>query len=76
MGHPVVRWVEPDDGGSSKRLIATIGIVLGLLFLRSHGTLDDFSYTHWLFDYEAGFVKRGLVGESLHPGQQRSRESP
>lgn len=33
--------------------------------VRSHRVLSDWMYTHWLFNYDLEFVKRGLVGESF-----------
>ena len=36
-----------------------------LLSLRVPTPLSDWNFTHWLFNYEEEFVKRGLLGESL-----------
>ncbi len=41
-------------------------IIPGLLAIfNSLNPIDDFNYTHWLFNYEYQFVKRGLVGSIL-----------
>ncbi|WP_277811562.1 hypothetical protein [Chromohalobacter canadensis] len=35
------------------------------LFLNGISYLSDWKYTHYLFNYDDGFVKRGVIGESL-----------
>jgi len=50
-------------------LIAAFAALLGLLvFLSIERSVDWFNrwiYTHWLFNYEFGLIKRGFVGEVL-----------
>ncbi|MCK0715840.1 hypothetical protein ACFO0U_13320 [Chromohalobacter sarecensis] len=35
------------------------------LFFNGTSYLSDWNYTHYLFNYDEGFVKRGIVGDSL-----------
>lgn len=51
-------------------IITTVfaGLLAGLLFFtfeRSIAWLNSWTYTHWLFSYDVGILKRGLVGELL-----------
>lgn len=48
---------------SSQRLLFVITVILLILILeRAYVGGNDWRYTHWLFSYESGFIKRGLVG--------------
>jgi hypothetical protein len=42
-----------------------VAVVLFVL-LKYLGTINAWKLTHWLFSYELGFVKRGLVGTLAH----------
>lgn len=39
------------------------GLLAIVAMARSYRPLSDWMYTHWLFNYELEFVKRGLMGE-------------
>ena len=44
---------------------ALLAVVLAFVVLKYLGTVNPWKLTHWLFSYELGFVKRGLVGTLL-----------
>lgn len=50
-------------GGSQLWLAASA--LLALLFWRADNYVSDWKFTHFLFNYEFEFVKRGLIGEAL-----------
>ncbi len=41
-------------------------VVLLVSIVRGMRTPSEWAYTHFLFNYEAGFIKRGLIGEIFH----------
>uniref|UniRef100_A0A7V2ZK29 Wzy n=1 Tax=Ignavibacterium album TaxID=591197 RepID=A0A7V2ZK29_9BACT len=42
-------------------------IIISLLtFINSFNPIDDFNYTHWLFNYNFQFIKRGFIGQILN----------
>ena len=45
-------------------IFTTIFIFLFYCFI-DHRVTWDWIYTHWLYDYHFGFMKRALVGETL-----------
>lgn len=47
----------------NRTFILTASVLFLLAFARSFRPLSDWMYTHWLFNYELEFVKRGAVGE-------------
>jgi hypothetical protein len=58
--------------GASSRAVVVTATVLALIawfrsspgfFLHGNSYVSDWIYTHYLFDYADGFVKRGLVGQ-------------
>jgi hypothetical protein len=58
---------RPSRAGAA--LLVSILVFVGLKYL---GTVNAWKQTHWLFSYELGFVKRGLVGtlfQGLHPSR-------
>ena len=58
-------------GASSRAVVVTATVLVLIAWFRSspgfflHGNsyVSDWIYTHYLFDYADGFVKRGLVGQ-------------
>jgi hypothetical protein len=53
-------------------------VVLAFVVLKYVGTISRWKLTHWLFSYELGFVKRGLVGtvlQAVSPGGVVTAES-
>ncbi|MEN8162398.1 MAG: hypothetical protein ABFS41_20165, partial [Myxococcota bacterium] len=67
--------------GAPSRSRARIALLVGVLVfvgLKYLGTTSAWKLTHWLFSWELGFVKRGLVGTLLqlfHPGGVVSSEA-
>ncbi|WP_437884428.1 hypothetical protein [Pseudomonas sp. LRF_L74] len=45
--------------------LSLLGLLAGGLAIRAFAPLEDWVYTHWLFNYEFGLVKRGLAGQLL-----------
>lgn len=45
-------------------VIGAVMVFTGLCLL-DHRVAWDWIYTHWLYDYHFGFMKRGLIGEGL-----------
>jgi len=43
--------------------IGLLLVLISLAFIQSRHPLDGWMYTHWLFDYQQGFIKRGLLGD-------------
>jgi len=41
-------------------------ILLALIFERAFVGGNSWRYTHWLFDYDLGFIKRGLIGQLIN----------
>ncbi|MCY7295035.1 hypothetical protein [Alteromonas sp. a30] len=48
---------------SKLSLSVFFGGIIALLFVRADNYVSDWKFTHYLFNYEYGFIKRGLVGE-------------
>jgi hypothetical protein len=48
--------------------VVLLVVVLVFVALKYLGTITRWKLTHWLFSYELGFVKRGLVGTLLQAG--------
>ena len=46
-------------------MLAIIAWVLFVTAMRALRTPNDFSEAHWLIDYGAGFIRRGLVGSMM-----------
>lgn len=46
-------------------LITVVTVLLLLIFERAFIGGNSWRYTHWLFDYEFEFIKRGLIGQIL-----------
>ena len=40
-------------------------VVIGLVVIRDIHFVSDWHMTHWAFTYEHGFIKRGLIGETI-----------
>ncbi len=57
-----IRWHAPLSAFGV--LTLAVGVV-GALSLADNRELITWSFTHWAFSYNYGFVKRGLVGELL-----------
>ena len=45
--------------------LISFGIFLSMAYLFGHFDINGFTYTHYLFNYENGFIKRGLVGTAF-----------
>ncbi|MNZ30271.1 hypothetical protein D3C78_475380 [compost metagenome] len=53
-------------GPDRKYLILVLyALFLAVILLRSYAPIGDWNVTHWLFNYTDGFVKRGVLGETL-----------
>jgi hypothetical protein len=62
----------------SRAGVALLVVLLVFVGLKYLGTTSPWKLTHWLFSYELGFVKRGLVGtlmQTFHTGGVVSGES-
>lgn len=55
-------------GPRSTSGVVLLVVVLAFVLLKYLGTITRWKLTHWLFSYELGFVKRGLVGTLLQAG--------
>lgn len=54
---------KPESLISRKTTTITLAALFATLLLRSHSPVSEFKLTHWMFNYEYEFVKRGLIGE-------------
>lgn len=46
-------------------IISSLLFLIAIIFERSYVGGNDWRFTHWLFNYQIEFVKRGLLGEIL-----------
>lgn len=50
----------------NKKILFFLIIPILFALFNSYNPIDDFNYTHWLFNYNYQFIKRGLIGQILN----------
>ncbi|WP_437883876.1 hypothetical protein [Pseudomonas sp. LRF_L74] len=58
-------WVTQERSSSTREKYWVLGILVFIVAIASANNFDEWAYTHWLFNYDFGLIKRALIGEIL-----------
>jgi len=59
----ILGWMCKEQSNEGWQRAITLSLLLTLSAMTNWGELNNWIYTHWLFNYDFGLIKRGLAGE-------------